>query len=207
MQDLLPLLDKLLFVLHGLLIAFVLVGWAWRPARLPHLVLTGLIAFSWFVLGASHGIGYCLLTDWHQQVRLRMGCPQTGATYLQLLASELFGVTLGGTTSDRLAGLLFALMLGAAVVTWAREWWRWSGLSWLSTWGGPSGEDQSGSDQQGDKDSSQTGRPDAHEKRDVFTPERDSRPGASKTGDESAPRNRGSFRRRVPRQQGEKKRP
>jgi hypothetical protein len=124
----LVLLDKVLFVSHALLVAFVLVGWAWRRARPLHLVATGLTAFSWFVLGAHRGVGYCLLTDWHVQVRRRMGREDAGLSYLQLVASEVFDVALSRAEADGLGGALFGLMLIAAAVAWGRQWWRWSGL-------------------------------------------------------------------------------
>ena len=70
---LLPLLDKAFFVFHALLIAFNMVGWAWKKTRAAHLIVLGLTAFSWIVMGAFHGWGDCLCTDWHFRVRHHLG--------------------------------------------------------------------------------------------------------------------------------------
>lgn len=121
------LLDKLFFVSHALLIVFILLGWVWRRARWLHLVATGLTTFSWFVLGAVHGIGYCFLTDWHRQVRRQMGRQDAGSSYLELLASEVFGITTDRVVWDWVGGGLFALMLAVTATVWLREWWRWTG--------------------------------------------------------------------------------
>ena len=53
----LALLDKAFFVFHALLIAFNMVGWAWRRTRTLHLIVLGLTAFSWTVMGASLWLG------------------------------------------------------------------------------------------------------------------------------------------------------
>jgi hypothetical protein len=124
----LVLLDKAFFVLHTMLLAFNMVGWAWRRTRSPHLIALGLTAFSWFVLGAYYGWGYCLCTDWHLQVRRQLGYPGVESSYVQLLASELFGATMSRTTSDWLAGGVFALIVIATAVAWGRDWQRRRGL-------------------------------------------------------------------------------
>ena len=120
-------LDKLFFVLHAALIAFVLVGWAWRCTRPLHLVATAVVAFCWLGLGAYYGLGYCPLTDWHLQVRQAMGREDPYSSYVQLLASAVFGVSLDRVAADRLGGGLFVLMLAAAAGAWGRECWRCCG--------------------------------------------------------------------------------
>ena len=90
----LVLLDKAFFLLHTLLIVFNMIGWAWSRTRLLHLVALGLTTFSWFVLGAFYGWGYCLCTDWHFQVRERLGYANVESSYVQLMASQVLGITL-----------------------------------------------------------------------------------------------------------------
>jgi hypothetical protein len=121
-------LDAAFFVLHTLLIAFNMIGWAWRRTRLLHLVTLGLTSFSWFVLGAFYGWGYCLCTDWHFQVRRQLGYADPQFSYVQLLASEVFGITLSQTLADWLAGVVFGLILVATALVWARGWYRRHGL-------------------------------------------------------------------------------
>jgi hypothetical protein len=92
-----------------------------------HLAVTGLVAFSWFVLGAYLGLGYCPLTGWRLRVRRAMGRPDVDASYVQLLASEGFGLPLARPAADWLGAGLFALMPLATGGAWGREWWRRSG--------------------------------------------------------------------------------
>ncbi len=116
--------DKAFFVLHTLLMGFNMAGWAWKRTRLYHLVAVLLTAFSWFILGAYYGWGYCICTDWHFQVRRQLGYPEAGSSYLQLLASELFGISMDRAVSDWIAGGVFGFIILATVVTWVRVWRR-----------------------------------------------------------------------------------
>jgi hypothetical protein len=116
-------LDAGFFVLHTLLIAFNMVGWAWRRTRLLHLIALGLTSFSWFVLGAFYGWGYCLCTDWHFQVRRQLGYNDSEFSYVQLLASHVFGITLSQALADWLAGVVFGLILVATALVWAHDWY------------------------------------------------------------------------------------
>lgn len=116
-------LDKAFFVLHTLLMGFNMVGWAFRRTRPYHLVCVILTAFSWFVLGAIYGWGYCICTDWHFQVRRSLGYEDPEFSYLQLLARELFGISMSHAVSQWLAGGVFGFIVLATAVVWIREWW------------------------------------------------------------------------------------
>jgi hypothetical protein len=124
-------LDKALLVLHTLLIGFNMFGWAWRRTRLCHLIVLLLTSFSWFVLGAYYGWGYCICTDWQFEIRRQLGYADVGSSFLQLLAAE-FGLSMSQATSDWLAGSVFALIVLATALSWARDFrladrWRRSG--------------------------------------------------------------------------------
>src|ERR1700754_2360186 len=99
----LTLLDKAFFAFHTAWIGFNVVGWAWKRTRPFQLVTLGLTAFSWFVLGAFYGWGYCLCTDWHFQVRRRLGYVDTETSYVQMLLNRVLGITLSRSASNRLA--------------------------------------------------------------------------------------------------------
>lgn len=120
----LDLLDKTFLVLHTALVVFNMVGWAWRRTRTAHLITLGATAFSWFVLGAFYGWGYCLCTDWHFAVRRRLGYDDPESSYLQFLINRLTGAGIDRVTSDWLAGGGFAAIVVATVVVWVREWLR-----------------------------------------------------------------------------------
>jgi hypothetical protein len=113
-------LDMAFFVFHTALMLFNMVGWAWRRSRPYHLICLLLTAASWFILGAFYGWGYCICTDWHFQVREKLGYPDVGPSYLQLLAVEFFGIRISQSFADGLASCVFAII----VIATAASWWR-----------------------------------------------------------------------------------
>ena len=90
------------FVFHTSWIAFTCLGWMWRRTRPWHLATILLTALSWFGLGIRYGWGYCPFTDWHWQVRARLG-HHDPPSYIQLLIWELAGIELSSTWADGLA--------------------------------------------------------------------------------------------------------
>lgn len=115
-------LDKAFFALHTLLMGFNMIGWAFRRTRPYHLVCLVLTAFSWFVLGAIYGWGYCICTDWHFEIRRKLGYDDPYSSYLQLLAHEFFGISMSHEVSQWLAGGGFGLIVIATALVWIREW-------------------------------------------------------------------------------------
>ena len=65
--------DIFFVIFHSALIAFNLAGWIWRKTRKAHLVVLSLTMVSWFVAGIWYGFGYCPCTDWHWQVKKKLG--------------------------------------------------------------------------------------------------------------------------------------
>lgn len=101
-------LNAAFFVFHTAWIGFVSVGWIWRRTRPWQLIAVGLTALSWFGLGLWYGWGYCPCTDWHWQVRERLGYDDP-SSYTQLLIRVVTGVDIGGPAAN-------ALTLGVLVV-------------------------------------------------------------------------------------------
>lgn len=99
------------FVFHTSWIAFNCLGWMWRRTRRWHLAAVSITALSWFGLGIWYGWGYCPCTDWHWQVRARLGY-QDPPSYIQLLIREATGIEL----SPSRANLLALATLGAVSV-------------------------------------------------------------------------------------------
>ena len=107
MPDALPpgfdrVLNVAFFVFHTAWIAFNCAGWAWRRTRRWHLATVALTALSWFVLGIWYGWGYCPSTDWHWQIRERLGY-RDPPSYIQLLIRELTGIELSPNLANALA--------------------------------------------------------------------------------------------------------
>jgi hypothetical protein len=120
----LVVLDWTLFFVHASLILFNMVGWAWRRTRILHLATLAFTAFSWFVMGAFWGWGYCFLTDWHAQIRQRLGYVEPEATFVQQLAAQLIGISLDRSIADWAAGVVFGLIVAATATVWILDWRR-----------------------------------------------------------------------------------
>jgi hypothetical protein len=90
------------FVFHTAWVLFNCLGWIWRSTRTWQVVTLSLTAFSWFALGAWFGWGYCPCTDWHWQVRARLG-HQDPPSYIQLIVRELTGVELSVLAANAIA--------------------------------------------------------------------------------------------------------
>ena len=109
-------LNVAFFVFHTGWIAFNCFGWIWRRTRPWQLATLSLTALSWFGLGLWFGWGYCPCTDWHWQVRARLGF-RDPPSYIQLLIEELAGIDIGTNASDALAVITLAVatILGATL--------------------------------------------------------------------------------------------
>ena len=105
-------LNVAFFVFHTLWILFNCLGWAWRRTRRLHLATVSLTALSWFGLGAWYGWGYCPCTDWHWQIRERLGYHDP-PSYIQLLIRELTTIDLGPDAANAL-GLGTLIVVAAA---------------------------------------------------------------------------------------------
>jgi hypothetical protein len=117
-------LNLAFFAFHTAWMVFLCVGWAWRRSRPWHLGAVGLTAASWFGLGYWYGWGFCLCTEWHWQVRERLGY-QDPPSYTQLLIEQLTGLELSATVADALTGGVFALAAVLSVALSVRDRRRW----------------------------------------------------------------------------------
>ena len=85
-------LDVFFFLLHSLLMVFVLTGWAMKRTRKAHLVLLGLTMLSWLGLGPWYGFGYCPFTDWHWQVKRKLGEYELPSSYVKYYLDSSTGL-------------------------------------------------------------------------------------------------------------------
>lgn len=108
------------FAVHTIWTLFNCVGWIWRRTRPWHLAALAATALSWFGLGLWYGWGYCPCTDWHWQVRERLGYVDP-PSYTQLLIRELtwFEPSTGTADAITVAVLVAATVLNLALT--ARE--------------------------------------------------------------------------------------
>jgi hypothetical protein len=93
-ETLYKIADIFFFGFHISLILFNLFGWLFKSLRKWNLITLGLTAFSWIVLGAFYGFGYCFLTDWHWQIRDELGYPNPYNSYIHFLIDSILPVTI-----------------------------------------------------------------------------------------------------------------
>jgi hypothetical protein len=108
------------FVFHTAFIAFNCLGWMSRRTRSWQLATVSLTALSWFGLGVWFGWGYCPCTDWHWEVRARLGFADP-PSYVQLLIRELIGIEIGLEQANALAIVALAVAAVLGVVLRIRD--------------------------------------------------------------------------------------
>ncbi|TET73682.1 MAG: DUF2784 family protein [Candidatus Aminicenantes bacterium] len=116
------LLDKFFFVFHSSLIIFNLFGWIWKKTRLANLVVLLSTAFSWFILGIWYGFGFCPSTEWHWQVRVKLGLYDMPSSYIEFLIESLTGLDVSRKFVDIFALVFLILALLASILTNVRDW-------------------------------------------------------------------------------------
>ena len=117
----LSLLNITSFVVHNLLILFNMTGWIWPRTRKLHLVTLGATLFSWIVMGAWYGWGYCLCADWHFQIRRQLGIHDHESSYMELLLNRIPGVTVTRRFADVVTVSGLVLILMATTWVWIRH--------------------------------------------------------------------------------------
>src|SRR5207244_3439052 len=106
---------------------FNIVGWAWRRTRPFQLFTIGLTAFSWFVLGIWNGWGFCICTQWHWEVRHRLGYIDPEGSYVALLIRCVTGIRVNETLSEAITGIVFVIVAILGITLSLRDRRRRSG--------------------------------------------------------------------------------
>ena len=110
-------LNIFFFVFHTLFTLFNIVGWIFSRTRKLHLITLSLTACSWFILGIWYGWGYCACTDWHWDVRDKLGYEDRSHSYIHFLILKLTGANLDpwlveqGTLFVFLASFILSIVL------------------------------------------------------------------------------------------------
>ena len=107
----LNLLDILFLWLHIVVIGFNLFGWIWWRTRKLHLIVSGITLFSWILLGIKYGFGYCFLTDWHWDVKYKLGQTDLPASFVKYFLDEHTSFVLTDVTVDWITGISFGLAI------------------------------------------------------------------------------------------------
>ena len=117
MTSLYHIADVFFFAFHVALIFFNLFGWIFKPTRKWNLITLGLTAFSWIVLGIFFGFGYCFLTDWHWEIREKLGYTTPYNSYIHFLIETLFDVQVSARLVDLCTAIFFVAALTMSVIS------------------------------------------------------------------------------------------
>lgn len=112
------------YVFHLALIIFNVFGWIWKKTRKWNLLTLGATAFSWFVLGIFHGWGYCFLTDWHFDVRDRLGLVTESDWYIHWLITSATGIKVSEELVMWLTVVFFFAAITISLILNIRDWLR-----------------------------------------------------------------------------------
>jgi hypothetical protein len=114
------LLDYFFIVFHCSLVLFNLTSWAWRRTRRIHLITIGLTILSWFGLGIFYGWGYCPSTDWHWEIKRKLGETNLPNSYIKYYVDKLTSISWDPLVVD--AAVLILGLLAFALSCWLN--WR-----------------------------------------------------------------------------------
>ena len=104
----LSFLNVLFTVFHLSLILFNLTGWIWKKTRKAHVIVLAATTASWFVLGIWYGRGYCPLTDWHWNIKEKLGETNLPNSFIKYQADKI-------TRTDIPASLVDAVTLACLI--------------------------------------------------------------------------------------------
>jgi hypothetical protein len=104
------------FIFHTAWVLLVCLGWIWRRTRPWQLAAATITAASWVGFGPWFGWGYCPCTDWHWQVRARLGYTDP-PSYTELLIADVLGIEVSTSTANAVAvtALAGSTLLGVAL--------------------------------------------------------------------------------------------
>ena len=108
-------LNIFFFVFHTVFTVFNMVGWIFPKTRKLHLITISLTAFSWFVLGIWYGWGYCFCTDWHWDVREKLGYEDHSSSYIHFLILKLTGANLNPQLVENITLIVFLISFALSI--------------------------------------------------------------------------------------------
>ena len=118
-------LDYFFVIFHSSFVLFNLTGWIWRKTQRIHLITIGLTILSWFGLGIFYGWGYCPSTDWHWEVKYKLGETNLPASYVKYYLDKLTGFSWNPSLVDSIVLILGLLAL--ILSCWA-NWRNWRSI-------------------------------------------------------------------------------
>ena len=116
------LIDNFFIIFHTLYALFNVLGWWWKKTRRLNLLLLFITAFSWFILVIWYGIGYCPLTEWHWQVRERLGYFDMPYSYIKFLLDTWTGLDWNPIVVDMVTAISFCSAFLISLILNIKDW-------------------------------------------------------------------------------------
>lgn len=110
------LADIFFYIFHFILVIFIISGWIWNKTRKIHLIVVVATLLSWFGLGFFYGWGYCFLTDWHWEVKRKLGHAINSNSYIHFLIESSTGVNLPEKLVDQATLIIFLFIVVLVVI-------------------------------------------------------------------------------------------
>ena len=107
----LKLLDIVFLCLHLLIISFNLFAWIWKRTRKLHLIVLAATLFSWLILGLKYGLGYCFLTDWHWEIKMKLGETNLPNSFIKYFFDQYTFLNLSTEVVDAITIISFVLAI------------------------------------------------------------------------------------------------
>jgi hypothetical protein len=79
-------------------------------------------AFSWFIVGIWYGWGYCFCTDWHWDIRERLGYHDQTDSYIHFLIQKLTGIDIDPGMVDTITLTIFFAALAISILLNIRDY-------------------------------------------------------------------------------------
>lgn len=127
-------LDVIFHVFHIVVIIFNTFFWmSFRTLRIAQ-VTQVLTLISWVGFGFWYGFGYCFLTDWHWQVKERLGEKDLPSSYIKYVLDGLSNSNWNPDTVDKITvSMLVVSLIGCLVQTYRKNLRRRRGISLRNT--------------------------------------------------------------------------
>jgi len=115
-------LNYFFFLFHTLFTLFNIFGWIFPATRKWNLITLLLTAFSWFIVGIWYGWGYCFCTDWHWDVREKLGYHDKTDSYIHFLFQKLTGMDIDPGLVDAITLTIFFAALAISLLLNIRDY-------------------------------------------------------------------------------------
>ncbi len=109
--------------LHISIIVLNIFGWILKKTRKANLVLLFFTAISWFGIGWFYGFGYCLITDWHWQIKRDLGQTNLPYSYIKLLIDRIFSIDFSPAKTDIITSVAFMIAFSMSIILNARDFY------------------------------------------------------------------------------------